>query len=596
MRTRHFLFIVLAFVIALMVLNAGLGRAKSSAIPSSNPQTAVGTGITYQGQLTDGGIPAEGIFDFQFELYDAETDGALIGILALEDVPVTDGIFTVMLDFGTGAFDGQTRWLAIGVRPGAESGAYTPLNPRQFLSAAPYAQYALEAGSIEWTDIQNRPAGLDDGDDGISYSAGTGLSLNGSQFHVLTDTIQTRVSDVCSAGYAIRQINADGSVVCEADDDTTYTAGTGLSLSGTQFNVITSTIQQRVSNTCPVGSSIRVVKADGSVECETDDDSGTPLPTGAMVLGETDNDTALIGAGYSYADRLIESKWTYKAPMLTGRYLMAATSVNGVIYTIGGSGFVTTNEAYDPGTDSWTTKAPMLTGRQGLAVAEVGGVIYAIGGSSAISNCEATVEAYYPVTNTWVTKASMPTGRNILAAVAVDGMIYAVGGMTCDGSYETTVEAYNPETNTWVTKMDMPTGRYGLAAAAVDGVVYAVGGYSASNGYETVNEAYYPITNTWVSKAPMYVGQRYLAAVALDGMVYAIGGQTAAVASGDTIFEAYNPTSDFWTSRMVMRVGRYMLSAAVVDRVVYAIGGYCGGSTSNHNEAYLPPLYVYRKD
>ncbi|HIC88151.1 MAG TPA: hypothetical protein EYP04_01930 [Anaerolineae bacterium] len=55
---------------------------------------------------------------------------------------------------------------------------------------------------------------------------------------VNTNQIQRRVSNACGAGYAIRTINADGSVVCEPDDNTTYSAGNGLSLGvGNVFNV-----------------------------------------------------------------------------------------------------------------------------------------------------------------------------------------------------------------------------------------------------------------------------------------------------------------------------------------------------------------------
>ena len=52
---------------------------------------------------------------------------------------------------------------------------------------------------------------------------------------------QRRVSSTCAAGSSIRVIGEDGTVVCEADDTggsgTTYTAGSGLFLSGTQFSV-----------------------------------------------------------------------------------------------------------------------------------------------------------------------------------------------------------------------------------------------------------------------------------------------------------------------------------------------------------------------
>jgi hypothetical protein len=53
---------------------------------------------------------------------------------------VTAGLFTVTLDFGP-AFAGSKRFLEIGVRPGASTGAYAPLSPRQELTASPNALF-----------------------------------------------------------------------------------------------------------------------------------------------------------------------------------------------------------------------------------------------------------------------------------------------------------------------------------------------------------------------------------------------------------------------------------------------------------------------
>src|SRR6266568_3848764 len=61
--------------------------------------------FTYQGRLADGGVPANGNFDFQFRLYDAGAGGNQISsTLTNSGNSVTGGLFTVSLGFGDDAF------------------------------------------------------------------------------------------------------------------------------------------------------------------------------------------------------------------------------------------------------------------------------------------------------------------------------------------------------------------------------------------------------------------------------------------------------------------------------------------------------------
>ncbi len=107
----------------------------------------LGTAITYQGQLKSEGVPIIGSADLRFTLWDAATGGNFDpDILTTTDVPVVNGFFSVELDFGSGAFEGSKKWLEIEVRyPAARGGAFTRLAPRQPITAAPYALYALNS-------------------------------------------------------------------------------------------------------------------------------------------------------------------------------------------------------------------------------------------------------------------------------------------------------------------------------------------------------------------------------------------------------------------------------------------------------------------
>ena len=111
-------------------------------------QTPLGTAFTYQGRLIDSGNPANGQYDLQFALYDAPAAGNQVGsTLTQTNTTVTGGVFTVLLDFGAGAFNGNAGWLLIGVRPGGTNGSFTTLSPRQAVSPAPNALFALSASN-----------------------------------------------------------------------------------------------------------------------------------------------------------------------------------------------------------------------------------------------------------------------------------------------------------------------------------------------------------------------------------------------------------------------------------------------------------------
>jgi hypothetical protein len=133
--------------LGLLALVVGLALAQEPQPPGGvqpqgelGIQAALGTAFTYQGRLTDGGSPANGEYDLRFTLYDAATAGSQVGsMVPKENTTVTDGLFTVELDFGSGIFTGEARYLEIGVRPGASGGAFTTLSPRQALTPAPYA-------------------------------------------------------------------------------------------------------------------------------------------------------------------------------------------------------------------------------------------------------------------------------------------------------------------------------------------------------------------------------------------------------------------------------------------------------------------------
>ena len=109
---------------------------------------AQGTTFTYQGYLTDAGAGANGIYDLRFSLFDVDSGGvAVAGPLTTGGVAVSNGLFTVTIDFGSSQFDGDKLWLEIGVQTNG-GGGFTTLSPRTQITPAPYAIFSGTAGGV----------------------------------------------------------------------------------------------------------------------------------------------------------------------------------------------------------------------------------------------------------------------------------------------------------------------------------------------------------------------------------------------------------------------------------------------------------------
>ena len=159
---------------------------------------ALGAPFTYQGRLLDGGQPANGAYDLQFALSGVPVGESYIGSpVTAAPVAVSNGLFTVALDFGDGVFDGSARWLEVGVRTNGSAAPYTVLTPRQPLTAAPYALYANTAGVASGGSGTNTTVY-----GGLSLAGMTNVVLYATNQAVVTTPPNTNVVVIDGAGIA----------------------------------------------------------------------------------------------------------------------------------------------------------------------------------------------------------------------------------------------------------------------------------------------------------------------------------------------------------------------------------------------------------
>lgn len=98
--------------------------------------SAQATAFSYQGKLADTGVIANASYDFEFRLFDVASGGAALGTQTKLAVPVANGVFKVLLDFGAN-IKVADRFLELGVRPAGGTKAFTILAPREHLTSAP---------------------------------------------------------------------------------------------------------------------------------------------------------------------------------------------------------------------------------------------------------------------------------------------------------------------------------------------------------------------------------------------------------------------------------------------------------------------------
>lgn len=238
--------------------------------PDENSTLLVPDHTAFQGRLLDAlGEALTGPVDIAVAIYDHPQGGSVTYSENHLDVALVDGVFSILIGTGVdvtpaGAFSGpafaqKERWVQVGI-------AGEVLEPRLIMSSVPFAVRADAA-----------------------LLSGETLSLGGRP----AEGYQQRIEGLCPPGSSIREIDAGGTVVCESDDIggaiDEVVAGSGLigggSADSVTLSVDSSALQTRVSAVCPAGAAIRQIHADGSVSCEGGTGDVTAVTAGVGLSG-----------------------------------------------------------------------------------------------------------------------------------------------------------------------------------------------------------------------------------------------------------------------------------------------------------------------
>jgi hypothetical protein len=173
----------------------------------------------------------------------------------------------------------------------------------------------------------------------------------------------------------------------------------------------------------------------------------------------------------------------------------------------------------------------MPTPRSRLAAASVGGMVYAVGGlvGGDKGGCEdsGAVEVFDPERGTWIKGPPLNIGRHAHAAVAWRGHVWVLGGYATEQGSEplATVESMDPRWRTWRPEPPMVHGRAWFVATAdqATGAVVALGnGTGGSPGPERLSGG-----SRWTVDAATDLTGRRAAGTSVEGVVWIIGGEDA---------------------------------------------------------------------
>jgi len=457
-------------LLILAALWAWLFTASASADP-------VGTAFTYQGRLTDGGNAANGTHEFEFYLYDAATNGNMLGTQTKEEVPVTDGIFTVQLDFGPAAFNGQPRWLEIWVRNDTDGQPGETLSPRQEITPTPYAMMAAKvpANSITSTELANGAVTSGKIANGavtsgtIAAGAVTGSNIaNGAitNANVALGAIQSQNLAAGSVGatqLATGAVTGDKLGANAAYQNLLQNNQSPVGSSGVIMSQLAAAPELLAAGYLQAGQATLVQEAwdakmhppDGPLAFNLPDQSNTAVWSGSEMLVWGGNSSfngiiSNVGGRYNPAAKTWTPMSTVNAPSPRMNHTSIWTGTEMIVWGGFDGAYLNTGARYNPATNTWntisTSGAP--TGRRYHTAVWTGTHMIIWGGNTSGDERDANGAIYNPATNTWSVMSNSGAearSKHVAFWSAADARMHVIAG----AQNTVKVDRYNPSNNTW---------------------------------------------------------------------------------------------------------------------------------------------------
>ena len=115
-RFKRATFAVLFSTATLLLSLVLISTASAQGNGPQSPQAPTGSSFTYQGRLIKNGQPISDTCALSFSLWDASSGGSFLNSNTFNTVPISNGLFTVQIDYGTNTFNGEARWIETAVR------------------------------------------------------------------------------------------------------------------------------------------------------------------------------------------------------------------------------------------------------------------------------------------------------------------------------------------------------------------------------------------------------------------------------------------------------------------------------------------------